>query len=230
MEQFFNSKGRHYATVPSDILRCQVKEKDEARISHHVLTKRSFDFLPHKRQKIIEEKSTIGKNRNFHHKMDFVENEELRRDESVKPNEKIRDKDEARTSENVLPKRSLDSFPHENRKVTEDKSTISKSSNYQKKEFDEKEELRQDKTVKPNNKVIDKDEARTPENVLPKKALDSFPHEKRKVIEEKSTIGKSNNSEKKEEFDEKEGIRQDGSVKAIRKVTEVTERPDAVSL
>ncbi|WJX74838.1 hypothetical protein P8452_58446 [Trifolium repens] len=75
--------------------------------------------------------------------------------------------------------------------------------------------------------VNDKDEVRTYENVSPKRLLDSHSFKKRKIIEENSTVGQSNNSQKKEEFDEKEVFRQDKSVKLNRKFTEVTERPNS---
>ncbi|CAK8560462.1 unnamed protein product [Lathyrus sativus] len=65
------------------------------------------------------------------------------------------------------------------------------------------------------------------ENVLPKRFLDSYPSKKRKFAEEKSVISQINNSQKKEVFDGKEEFRQDGSVNQNRKVTEVTERPNA---
>lgn len=76
-------------------------------------------------------------------------------------------------------------------------------------------------------KVEDKDELRTSENVSPMKLLDSYPFKKMKIVEEKSTIGHSSNSQMKDEFDEKEEFRHDESVKSTRKVTEVTERPNA---
>jgi hypothetical protein len=75
-----------------------------------------------------------------------------------------------------------------------------------------------------------KDEVGIYENASPKRFLDSYQVKKRKIIEEKSTILHSSNIQKKEEFDEKEELRQDESVKPNRKVTEVTERPNAVSL
>ncbi|KAK2353946.1 protein ANTI-SILENCING [Trifolium repens] len=72
-----------------------------------------------------------------------------------------------------------------------------------------------------------KDEVGIYENASPKRFLDSYQVKKRKIIEEKSTILHSSNIQKKEEFDEKEELRQDESVKPNRKVTEVTERPNA---
>lgn len=68
------------------------------------------------------------------------------------------------------------------------------------------------------------------EIVSPKTLLDSSPFKKRKVFEEKSRLGHSSNSQKKKEFNEKKELRQDDSYNPTRKVTEVTERPNAVSL
>jgi hypothetical protein len=75
-----------------------------------------------------------------------------------------------------------------------------------------------------------KDKVRTYENVSPKRLSDSYSFKKRKIIEENSMVGQSNHSQKKEDFDEKEELRQDKSVKLNRKFTEVTERPNSVSL
>ncbi|RHN76461.1 putative BAH domain-containing protein [Medicago truncatula] len=65
------------------------------------------------------------------------------------------------------------------------------------------------------------------EIVSPKTLLDSSPFKKRKVFEEKSRLGHSSNSQKKKEFNEKKELRQDDSYNPTRKVTEVTERPNA---
>jgi myosin heavy subunit len=73
-------------------------------------------------------------------------------------------------------------------------------------------------------------EGKASEIVSPKTLLDSSPFKKRKVFEEKSSLGHSSNSQMKKEFNEKKELRQDHSYNPIRKVTEVTERPNAVSL
>lgn len=69
----------------------------------------------------------------------------------------VNDKAEVRTSENVFPKQSPDSFPYKKRKVVEEKPTICRSSKIHKEEeIDEKKvELRQDERVKTCKEVID---------------------------------------------------------------------------
>jgi len=59
-------------------------------------------------------------------------------------------------------------------------------------------------------------EGKTSEIVSPKRLLDSSPFKKRKVTDERSSISQSSNSQKQKE--------------STRKVAEVTERPNAVSL
>lgn len=64
-----------------------------------------------------------------------------------------------------------------------------------------------------------------------KSSLHSFPYEKGKIANKKSTISQSSKSIKDDQFDEKVAkLRQERSIKTSGKVTEVTERPDAVSL
>ncbi|XP_027343446.1 protein ANTI-SILENCING 1 [Abrus precatorius] len=76
--------------------------------------------------------------------------------------------------------------------------------------------------------VNDKAEVRTSENVLPKGSSHSFPYKKRKIVEEKSTIGQSSKTLKEEETDEKKlQVSQDKRVKTYKNVIVVTERPNA---
>ena len=81
----------------------------------------------------------------------------------------------------------------------------------------------------PSDILRSKVEGKASEIVSPKTLLDSSPFKKRKVFEEKSSLGHSSNSQKKE-FNEKKELQQDDSYNPTRKVTEVTERPNAVSL
>jgi len=81
----------------------------------------------------------------------------------------------------------------------------------------------------PSDILCSKVEGKASEIVSPKTLLDSSPFKKRKVFEEKSSLGHSSNSQKKE-FNEKKELQQDDSYNPTRKVTEVTERPNAVSL
>lgn len=69
----------------------------------------------------------------------------------------VKDKAEVRTSENVLPKRLLNSLPCKKSKTMKEKPTIHQSSNSPKEEeFDEKvAELIQDEIVIPYRKVIE---------------------------------------------------------------------------
>nr|KYP59583.1 hypothetical protein KK1_015019 [Cajanus cajan] len=76
--------------------------------------------------------------------------------------------------------------------------------------------------------VSDKAEMRTSVNVLPKQSPDYFPNKKRKIVEEKPTIGRSSQVLNEEEIDEKKvELRQDERVKTYNKVIEVMKRPDA---
>lgn len=79
--------------------------------------------------------------------------------------------------------------------------------------------------------VNDKAKVRTSENVLPKQSSDSYTYKKRKIVEEKPTIGQISKTPKEQEIDEKKAeLRQDERVKTNKKVIDVIERPDAVSL
>lgn len=124
---------------------------------------------------------------------------------------KVEDKDELRTSENVSLKIKMRTSGNLKDEVKDEVKTKSKTA--------------------PSNimrwNVEDKDELRTSENVSPMKSLDSYPFKKMKIVEEKSTIGHSSYSQMKDEFDEKGEFSHDESVKPTRKVTEVTERPNA---
>ena len=128
---------------------------------------------------------------------------------------KVEDKDELRTSENVSLKIKMRTSENLKDEVKEEVKTKSKTA--------------PSDIMRWNVENKDKDELRTSENVSPMKLLDSYPFKKMKIVEEKSTIGHSSNSQMKDEFDEKEEFRHDESVKPTRKVTEVTERPNAVS-
>jgi len=120
---------------------------------------------------------------------------------------KVEDKDELRTSENVSLKIKMRTSGNLKDEVKDAVKTKSKTA--------------PSDIMRWNVENIDKDELRTSENVSPFKKM--------KIVEEKSTIGHSSNSQMKDEFDEKEESRHDESVKPTRKVTEVTERPNAVS-
>ncbi|KAG4961597.1 hypothetical protein JHK87_038230 [Glycine soja] len=76
--------------------------------------------------------------------------------------------------------------------------------------------------------VNDKAKVRTYENVLPKQSSDSYTYKKRKIVEEKPTIGQISKTPKEQEIDEKKAeLRQDERVKTNKKVIDVIERPDA---
>ncbi|KAK7402322.1 hypothetical protein VNO78_14501 [Psophocarpus tetragonolobus] len=76
--------------------------------------------------------------------------------------------------------------------------------------------------------VNDKAEVRTSENVLPKQSSDSYSYKKRKIGEEKPSIGQCSKAPKEEETDEKKvELTQDERVKTYKKVIDVMERPDA---
>lgn len=126
---------------------------------------------------------------------------------------KVEDRDELRTSENVSLKIKMRTSGNLKDEVKDEIKTKSKTA--------------PSDIMCWNGENKDKDELRTSENVSPMKLLDSYPFKKMKIVEEKSTIGHSSNSQMKDEFDEKEEFRHDESVKPTRKVTEVTERPNA---
>ncbi|KAH1105207.1 hypothetical protein GYH30_038463 [Glycine max] len=76
--------------------------------------------------------------------------------------------------------------------------------------------------------VNDKAKVRTYENVLPKQSSNSYTYKKRKIVEEKPTIGQISKTPKEQEIDEKKAeLRQDERVKTNKKVIDVIERPDA---
>ncbi|XP_019458500.1 PREDICTED: protein ANTI-SILENCING 1-like [Lupinus angustifolius] len=76
--------------------------------------------------------------------------------------------------------------------------------------------------------VEDKAEVRTSESVLPKSSLPPCPPRKRKIIEENSTINRSSESPKEEEFyDNAQKLNPDKRIKTCREIIEVTERPDS---
>ncbi|CAJ1955138.1 unnamed protein product, partial [Sphenostylis stenocarpa] len=69
----------------------------------------------------------------------------------------INDKAEGRTSENILPKQSSDSYPYKKRKIVEEKLNIGQSRKTPKEvEIDDKKvEIKQDERIKTDKKVID---------------------------------------------------------------------------
>ncbi|KAL2332433.1 hypothetical protein Fmac_020014 [Flemingia macrophylla] len=74
--------------------------------------------------------------------------------------------------------------------------------------------------------VNDKAKVRTSENILSKQTPDYFPYKKRKIAEEKPTIGQSSKIPNEEEIDKVE-LRQNERVKTYNKVIDVVKRPDA---
>ncbi|MED6120513.1 hypothetical protein PIB30_021375 [Stylosanthes scabra] len=156
--------------------------------------------------------------------------------------QQVEDNAEVRTSENVVPKISSDSFPYKKRKAEDENPTLNPSSEYlMEKELDEKgAKLRQDKGVNRCKKIT---ELTTGPNANDESSLHSFPFKKRKLGDEKliinerpdpgkinrsSSTSQPNKSLKDKEFDEEVAkLRQEGRVKTCGKVIEVTERPDA---
>jgi hypothetical protein len=220
-------------TAPSDILRCKVK--DEVRISENVSPK--------------------IKMRNSENLKDEVK-DEVKTKTATAPSDilcyNVTDKDEVTISENVSPKikmRTSENFKDEVKTKTDpsdilhykiiDKDEVRMSENVSPKikirtSENFKDEVKDEvKTKTAPSDILHckvKDKVRTYENVSPKRLSDSYSFKKRKIIEENSMVGQSNHSQKKEDFDEKEELRQDKSVKLNRKFTEVTERPNSVSL
>ncbi|KAK7335968.1 hypothetical protein VNO80_28133 [Phaseolus coccineus] len=76
--------------------------------------------------------------------------------------------------------------------------------------------------------VNNKAEGRTCENIFPKQSSNSYPYKKRKIMEEKANIGRSNKTPDEDEIDEKNvEIKQEEKLKTDQNVINVIERPDA---
>ncbi|GAU11054.1 hypothetical protein TSUD_113470 [Trifolium subterraneum] len=205
-------------TAPSNVLRCKVK--DEVRISENFSPKinlrTSENFKDEVKTKtapsdILRYKDEVGISENVSPKINMRTSENFKDEVKTKtaPSDilhyKVIEKDEVRMSENVSPKiRTSENFKDEAKYEVKTKTAPSDILHC---------------------KV--KDNARTCENISPKRLLDSHSFKRRKIIEENSIVGQNNITQKKEDFDEKEELRQDKSVKPNRRVIEVTERPNS---
>ncbi|KAL5056883.1 hypothetical protein RYX36_028487 [Vicia faba] len=216
-ENFRDENEANIKTAPSDMLCRKVEVKDELRTSENFRDKNEAEFKTAPSDMLcrkVEDKDELRTSENVSSKIKITSKNFRYKDGAkikIVPSDslhwKFEDKNQLRTSENVQPKIKIGGS----------------------KIFKDKDEVRT--KIAPFDmlrlKVKAKDEMRISENVSSKILLDSYPSKKRKFTEEKSVIGQINKSQKKEVFDRKEEFRQDASVNPNRKVTEVTERPNA---
>ncbi|XP_050884393.1 protein ANTI-SILENCING 1 isoform X2 [Lathyrus oleraceus] len=215
-ENFRDKNEANNKTAP-DMLCLKIEDKDELRASESFRDKNEANFKTAPSDMLclkVEDKDELRTSENVSSKIKIT-SENFRDKDGAKikigPSDslhgKVKDKHQLRISENVSPKIKMGPS-----KIFKDKDGVRIK-------------------IAPSDmlhlKVKDKDEMIISENVSTKRFLDSYPSKKRKFTEEKSVIGQINNYQKKEVFDGKEEFRQDGSVNQNRKVTEVTERPNA---
>ncbi|XP_058751837.1 protein ANTI-SILENCING 1-like [Vicia villosa] len=216
-DNFRDKNEANIKTAPSDMLCRKIEVKNELRTSENLRNSNEANFKTAPSDMLcrkVEDKDELRTSENVSSKIKIT-SENFRDKDGAKikivPSDslhrKVEEKDQLRTSENVPPKIKIGGS-----KIFKDKDEVrTKMAPF--------DMLRM--------KVKAKDEMRISENVSSKILLDSHPSKKRKFTEEKSVFGQVNKSQKKEVFDRKEEFRQDGNVNPNRKVTEVTERPNA---